>query len=292
MPVAQNARHIDAAIDLVQMSPEGSVLDVPPLVQRLAYPAYYPDLVLAESQSYALDPLLFFSLIRQESFFDAQVASWAGAVGLTQIMPSTGAWIAEMTAWPGYAPAQLERADINLKFGAWFLARLLDQAGGDNPGILPGRPLGTAKGYCLDGLELAGRRGAVALVVLIGWWGYRRERDLPFSQLESVEMLEACEPLARMLGREFVRIYCAVKRAEHEQFMRVIDLMTYEGFAVLRTPWPFLHATEAHRSNAPVSDGRSTGSIPPPGQDRCPGMNRELRERDRCHHALRRGART
>lgn len=52
---------------------------------------------------------------------------------------------------------------------------------------------------------------------------YRRDRDLPYSQLESVEMLEACDPLGRMLGREFVRIYCAVKRAEHEQFMRVIS---------------------------------------------------------------------
>ena len=28
------------------------------------------------------------------------------------------------------------------------------------------------------------------------------------------------------------------------QFMRVIDTMTFEGFAVLRTPWPFLHAVD------------------------------------------------
>ena len=41
------------------------------------------------------------------------------------------------------------------------------------------------------------------------------------------------------------------------QFMRMIDLMTYEGFAVLRTPWPFLHETtrlNQHRaSEAPVN---------------------------------------
>ena len=43
--------------------------------------------------------------------------------------------------------------------GSYALWADLDQAGGDNPDILPGRPLGTAKGYCLDGLELAGRRG-------------------------------------------------------------------------------------------------------------------------------------
>lgn len=35
----------------------------------------------------------------------------------------------------------------------------LDQAGGDNPDLLAGRPLGTAKDWVMDGLELAGRRG-------------------------------------------------------------------------------------------------------------------------------------
>jgi hypothetical protein len=50
-------------------------------------------------------------------------------------------------------------SSTGLSPGSYALWPDLDQAGGDNPGILPGRPLGTAKGYCLDGLELAGRRG-------------------------------------------------------------------------------------------------------------------------------------
>ena len=52
---------------------------------------------------------------------------------------------------------------------------------------------------------------------------YRMERDIPESFLEAVVALEECEPLNRVLGREFVRIYCAVKRAEHAEFMRVIS---------------------------------------------------------------------
>jgi 16S rRNA G966 N2-methylase RsmD len=40
------------------------------------------------------------------------------------------------------------------------------------------------------------------------------------------------------------------------QFMRVIDLMTYEGFAVLRTPWPFLHARDR---TPPAAAGKTTG---------------------------------
>lgn len=105
--------------------------DMPRLIRRLAYPAYYPDLVLAESAAHALDPLLLFALVRQESLFDDQVASWAGAVGLAQIMPATGQWIAEMTAWPQYDESLLRRPYLNLKFGAWFLDRILDQADGD-----------------------------------------------------------------------------------------------------------------------------------------------------------------
>jgi soluble lytic murein transglycosylase len=125
------APSLRAAIALTVRAPEETSADMPRLVQRLAYPAHYPDLVLAESASRDLDPLLLYALIWQESVFDAQVASWAGAVGLTQIMPSTGQWIAEMTAWPQYDETLLRRAYLNVKFGAWFLDRLLDQADGD-----------------------------------------------------------------------------------------------------------------------------------------------------------------
>ena len=52
---------------------------------------------------------------------------------------------------------------------------------------------------------------------------YRMERDIPESLLDSAIALEDCEPLAPVLGRDFVKIYCAVKRAEHAEFMRVIS---------------------------------------------------------------------
>ena len=48
-----------------------------------------------------------FALIRQESVFDAEATSWAGAVGLTQVMPSTGEWIAEMIGLARLQPSRL-----------------------------------------------------------------------------------------------------------------------------------------------------------------------------------------
>lgn len=52
---------------------------------------------------------------------------------------------------------------------------------------------------------------------------YNNERDLPHSLLEAVDLLTASEPLTRMFGKEFVDLFAALKRFEHEQFMTVIS---------------------------------------------------------------------
>ncbi|QDL91913.1 glutamine synthetase [Paroceanicella profunda] len=52
---------------------------------------------------------------------------------------------------------------------------------------------------------------------------YTRARDLPYSLLDGVEALGRSKDLREVLGPEFVDIYAAVKRAEHDQFMRVIS---------------------------------------------------------------------
>ncbi len=139
------APSIRATIDLIVQAPESSVLEMPRLIQRLAFPAYYSDLIVSESAIYGLDPLLMFALIRQESVFDAQATSWAGAVGLAQVMPSTGDWIAEMMAWSDYDQDMLHRPYLNVKFGTWFLARILEQAEGNVMTALAGYNGGPAR---------------------------------------------------------------------------------------------------------------------------------------------------
>ena len=44
------------------------------------------------------------------------------------------------------------------------------------------------------------------------------------------------------------------------QFMRLIDEMTYEGFAVLRTPWPFLHRIDQGGGEATGKGGAKPGA--------------------------------
>jgi soluble lytic murein transglycosylase len=149
------APSLRAAIDLIILAPESSVREMPRLVQRLAFPLYFSDLVVAESKAYGIDPLLMFALIRQESVFDDQVTSWAGAVGLTQIMPATGEWIAEMLPWPPYQETDLRRAYLNTRFGAWFMSRILEMTEGNIPAALAGYNGGPGNGvYWLE--EAAG----------------------------------------------------------------------------------------------------------------------------------------
>ncbi|MGF1574393.1 MAG: transglycosylase SLT domain-containing protein [Cyanophyceae cyanobacterium] len=65
-----------------------------------------------------LNPLVMASLLRQESRFEPQIESWAGAVGLSQVMPATGAWIAQQV---GLASYDLKNPADNLYLGAWYL---------------------------------------------------------------------------------------------------------------------------------------------------------------------------
>jgi soluble lytic murein transglycosylase len=116
---------------LIQLSPaeavstSESVGQAPLFLQRLTYPTYFDDLVMSEAQANGFDPLLLFALIWQESLFQGQATSHAGAQGLTQVIPPTGEWIALQMRWPDYQPEHLYRPYLNVKFGAWYLARQL-----------------------------------------------------------------------------------------------------------------------------------------------------------------------
>jgi soluble lytic murein transglycosylase len=82
------------------------------------YPLPYLKPVEKWSAPYDLNPLLVMALMRQESRFQPQIRSVAGAVGLMQIMPETGVWIGDQTGEKKYS---LDNPDDNIKFGTWYL---------------------------------------------------------------------------------------------------------------------------------------------------------------------------
>ncbi|MBD2180275.1 transglycosylase SLT domain-containing protein [Planktothrix sp. FACHB-1375] len=97
--------------------------EISTLKQDIAYwHALYPfpfwEYIEPWSQERKLNPLLVTALIRQESRFEPAIRSIAGALGLMQVMPSTGAWIAQATNVKSYA---LDNPNDNIKFGTWYL---------------------------------------------------------------------------------------------------------------------------------------------------------------------------
>lgn len=102
-----------------------NVFQAPRLIGRLAYPTYYADLILPLADEYGYDPLLQFALVRQESLFESFIASYAGAQGLSQVMPATGQDIAQRLGWEDYSTEDLHRPHVGLAFGAYYLSEQL-----------------------------------------------------------------------------------------------------------------------------------------------------------------------
>lgn len=80
--------------------------------------------VEAEAREFNLDPALFAALVRQESVFDAEALSPAGARGLAQLLPSTAALTARGLDVDFY-PDWITIPDLNLHLGAAHFAELL-----------------------------------------------------------------------------------------------------------------------------------------------------------------------
>lgn len=104
----------------------------PSYFNHVRFGPYFKDTVLTTSNNQGLDPLLVFSAIRQESLFEGFRQSAAGAAGLMQLMPATGAEVAAQLGWPpGYTTADLYRPAINIPMGTYYLARQVNAFGGD-----------------------------------------------------------------------------------------------------------------------------------------------------------------
>jgi len=91
---------------------------------RLAFPFPFRAAIEKYARERSIDPYLLAALIRQESVFDPAAVSPVGAIGLTQIMPTTGRSLARRLKL-GYRTAYLKRPDYNLRLGTFYLGNLI-----------------------------------------------------------------------------------------------------------------------------------------------------------------------
>jgi soluble lytic murein transglycosylase len=93
-------------------------------VLRAIFPWPNRAAVEAEADEFGVDGLLLAAIVRQESVFDVEALSPAGARGLAQLMPGTAALTARGLDVAFY-PEWITVPDLNLHLGAAHLAQLL-----------------------------------------------------------------------------------------------------------------------------------------------------------------------
>lgn len=127
----------------------------PAYFSHIRYGLYYSDLVIPESQKNGFDPLFIFSVIRQESLFEGFVSSSAGARGLMQFIPATGAQMASELGKPiNYTEDDLYRPYVSVLFGAYYLGKNRSLFNGDPYAALAAYNGGP--GNALEWKQLAG----------------------------------------------------------------------------------------------------------------------------------------
>lgn len=105
----------------------------------LRYLAPYRSEFDAAARAHDIDVAYLYGIARQESRFNVDIVSSAGAVGLMQLMPGTAKWVAKQLNRADYRPARIGEADTNTQFGAYYFKYWLDR--------LDGMPALAAAGY-------------------------------------------------------------------------------------------------------------------------------------------------
>jgi len=103
----------------------------PGLTDRIQYPLAPEFLADCDRRRSGIDPLVLHAIIRQESRFQSDVLSPAGAVGLMQLMPRTAAAAARKEKMPKPHRRDLLRPIVNVRLGAAYLSGLVKGYGGD-----------------------------------------------------------------------------------------------------------------------------------------------------------------
>lgn len=97
---------------------------------HLAYPDGYLSVIKYFSQG-LVDPYLVAAIIREESLYDAQALSSAGAIGLMQLMPATAQTLTNGSGNLNGMREQLFDSQTNIRLGSIYLGNLVKRFSGN-----------------------------------------------------------------------------------------------------------------------------------------------------------------
>jgi soluble lytic murein transglycosylase len=98
-------------------------------LHHLFYPLAYWDSVETICQKYRIDPFLILSVMREESMFNPNAKSIAGAVGLMQLIPKTALWLDSNLQLGIKNTSQIFEIKNNISLGTYYLSILMKEFG-------------------------------------------------------------------------------------------------------------------------------------------------------------------
>ena len=105
---------------------------LPPEMLRVVYPLDFWSLIRPHAERRRLDPYLMAALVAQESTFVPDIRSSANAIGLMQIVPSTGRRYARVLGIRRFSPSMLQRPETNVQLGTAYYSDLVRRFGDDH----------------------------------------------------------------------------------------------------------------------------------------------------------------
>ncbi len=100
------------------------------------YPKDYSEYVETYCEEYGVDPDFAYAFIKCESNFKRDAKSDAGAIGLMQLTPQTFSYISEKVTGEEIDPDRISEAELNIRFGIWYISHLSKKFWGDKSLII------------------------------------------------------------------------------------------------------------------------------------------------------------
>jgi soluble lytic murein transglycosylase len=99
--------------------------NLPREILEVIFPLDYWPTIQKLAREQGLDPYLVAALVAQESSFDTGIRSSANAIGLMQVLPSTGRRYASRIGIRSFSPTRLTDPEVNARIGTLYLAELV-----------------------------------------------------------------------------------------------------------------------------------------------------------------------
>ena len=124
-------------LDQAGLSQPDTLTLAPVYFNHIRFGIFFREIIVSAANENGMDPLLLFSVIRQESLFEPSIVSSADARGLMQIIPVVGEEIAQNYNWPAnFVISDLDRPIVNVRLGTFFLKNWVNYFDGSIPSAL------------------------------------------------------------------------------------------------------------------------------------------------------------